>query len=483
MKTKKVKKLKIKKQVIFKSIAFFIIGLSCLVFLFFVRLELLPFKYLAMLFIVLLLIDFMMYFLLSKKNYKLRMIGSILSIFLIFFFSVLMYYQNATISFLHQISFLDIETEAYEVIVKNNSSYGSIKDLKSISYVDDRKGISKALKEVSKEKQLKETDLEDASKVIDSLLNNKVDAIIMEQEEANLYLEMIQDFRENYKIIKTISVDVQNERIMKDIKMTSTPFSVYLTGIDTYGKLNKVSRSDVNIVMTVNPKTAKILLISIPRDYYVQISGTTGLKDKLTHAGLKGVDVSMKTIENILETEIPYYVKINFTSLIDIVDSLEGIDVDNPFEFTAYYQEEDGKYVYYKFLEGQNHLDGKKALAYVRERYGLREGDIARARHQHQVIESMTRKLMSPTILTKYTDLLNSIEGNFATNISISSIKSLIEMQLEKNMKWEIESIVLTGSESKEKTAAFPDLYSSVIIPDDENISEIIKKINTLKEE
>ena len=344
-------------------------------------------------------------------------------------------------------------------------------------YVDDRKGVNKAVNDIDKQVKLTKNIVADNSNLFDALFNDDCEAALIEQGEYELYEEMNSDISSTLKVISTITVHVEGENITKDVKITQEPFSIYVTGIDTYGELTTVSRSDVNMVITVNPKTHQILLTSIPRDYYVSIAGSTGLKDKLTHAGLKGVDTSVKTIENLLEMDINYFLRINFTSLVEIIDAIGGVDVDNPFEFTADY-EENNEHVYYVFTKGSNHLNGKQALAYVRERYGLREGDIARARHQQQVLSAVIEKLSTSTILTKYSQILGSIEGNFTTNLSLANITGFIEWQLDSMPSWTIESMVLTGSDASRKTASMPNLYSSVMIPDEEAVQEAIQKIN-----
>jgi len=478
------KKRKLKKSVIFKSISLVAILFSIFFFIEFIRLGVLPIKYLLLLFVVLVLMDVGLFFCMSKKNYKLRLLGTVLSVLFMICYSIALSYQGATINFLKNISVLDIQTENYTIIVKKTSSYQEIKDLKNskISYVSNHEGITKVLKKIEEQAKFTTDIKTDNSALIEALENDKVDAILMEQEELNIYKEIDTDFKNEIRVLDTIEVSVEKKTIGKDVKITKEPFSVYVTGIDTFGKLTNVSRSDVNMIITVNPKTHKILLTSVPRDYYVQIDGTTGLKDKLTHAGLKGVDTSIKTLETLLETDINYYIRINFTSLIKIIDAIDGVDVDNPFEFTADYESEEES-VYYVFKKGMNHLNGEQALAYVRERYCLREGDVARARHQQQVIKGMVEKLTSPTILTKYTKILNSIEGNFATNLSLDSITSFIQKQLDENPHWTIENTVLSGTDSHELTAAFPDLYSAVMIPNEESVREAIDKINEIKEE
>ena len=415
----------------------------------------------------------------SRKNYKLRLTGTVLSIVLVVFFSVAMYYQNVTLNFFESIQFLNIQTENYYVVTSKMKSYDSIDDLadKRLVYVDDRKGVNKAVNDIDKQVKLTKNIVADNSNLFDALFNDDCEAALIEQGEYELYEEMNSDISSTLKVISTITVHVEGENITKDVKITQEPFSIYVTGIDTYGELTTVSRSDVNMVITVNPKTHQILLTSIPRDYYVSIAGSTGLKDKLTHAGLKGVDTSVKTIENLLEMDINYFLRINFTSLVEIIDAIGGVDVDNPFEFTADY-EENNEHVYYVFTKGSNHLNGKQALAYVRERYGLREGDIARARHQQQVLSAVIEKLSTSTILTKYSQILGSIEGNFTTNLSLANITGFIEWQLDSMPSWTIESMVLTGSDASRKTASMPNLYSSVMIPDEEAVQEAIQKIN-----
>ncbi len=477
----KKKKLKLKKAVIFKTLAFIISLMSIWIFVLFLRLNVLPIGYLLLIFLVLLGIDVGLYFLLSKKNSTCRMIGTFLAIGLFVFYYIGMNYQNVTLNFLHQLTFLNIQTEKYQVIVSSDSTLNSLNDLSShtVAYVKNREGASKAYDKISKKKEIVKKETDGVGALVTGFLQEELDIILLEQTEEELYNEISSEFRENHKVIDTVSVEVQKEDFKKDVKITQEPFSVYITGVDTYDGINSVARSDVNMIITVNPVTHKILLTSIPRDYYVKIDGdTTGLNDKLTHAGLQGVDVSIKTIENLLDMDINYYIKFNFTALTQVVDALGGIDVDSPFAFTANYEED--THIYYEFKKGINHLDGKQALAYVRERYSLREGDSARAKHQQQVVEAVVNKLTSSTILTKYGELLGSMEGNFATNFDFDTITSFAKMQLSEMPTWTIESQVLTGSDASMKTASIPNLYSSVMIPDEESVHSAISKINEL---
>ena len=182
------------------------------------------------------------------------------------------------------------------------------------------------------------------------------------------------------------------------VNVSEDPFSVYISGIDVYGDITQQSRSDVNIIATVNPKTKQILLVTTPRDYYVPIPGVSeGYPDKLTHAGTYGIATSMATLEELYDVDIPFYVRVNFTSLIEMVDTLGGIDVESDIAFTT--GEESGLVVEVK--EGTNHFNGQEALAFCRERHALAEGDNQRGKNQQAVIEAMLKKAMSPSILIK----------------------------------------------------------------------------------
>ncbi len=476
-----MKKKKIKKSVLFKGISLIVNIFSLVVFIFLIRLQMIPFKYLILLFVILLFLDGFLYFLMSRKNYRLRMFGTFLSILLVLSFSFIFYYQSVTENFLKNISFLNIQTETYYVLVLKESNYESLDDLssKEIDYLESKKGAQKAFQTLSKKVTLKDRPISNTTSLIERLKKGYTEAILMEKEEFNLYKEMNSSLSDDVRIIETLEVNYEKENIAKEVEITKEPFSVYITGIDTYGKLSSVSRSDVNMVVTVNPKTHQVLLTSIPRDYYVSVYGSENdLKDKLTHTGLKGVETTVKTIENLLETDINYYVRLNFTSLIKIVDAIGGITVDNPFLFTADYEEDE--HIYYVFKKGEIDLNGKQALAYVRERYNLREGDVARARHQQQVIKGIVNKVTSPTILIKYPEIIGSIEGNFTTNMSLDSIKSFMEWQLDNMPSWEIKTNVLAGVDDYQKTLSMPDLYSYVMMPSSSSISEAIQKIDEI---
>ena len=230
----------------------------------------------------------------------------------------------------------------------------------------------------------------------------------------------------------------QNHSSYEDIYVDGTkPFTFYISGLDSGGSINSSGRSDVNIVGAINPRTKKVTLVHIPRDAYVVLGGTGGYRDKLTHAGVLGINSSLGSVENLFGRDISTYAKVNFRSLINIVDTLGGITVYNPVAFSA------GGY---NFPVGNVRMNGNMALTYVRERKAFGGGDLARGQNQMRVIEAMIREALQPAILTNYNSLLNSVSNSVRTNLSSSAIAKIVQGQLASGGGWSFQSIGVTGS-------------------------------------
>lgn len=259
------------------------------------------------------------------------------------------------------------------------------------------------------------------------------------------------------------------------VPVTSSPFNVYISGIDVYGDIDQESRSDVNLIATINPNTHKILLTTTPRDYYVKIPGVSGdERDKLTHAGNYGVDVSMATLEELYDTKIPFYMRVNFTSVEEIVDVMGGIEVESELAFTT--SKAAGEVVEVK--EGMNHFNGKQALAFVRERKALASGDNQRGKNQQILLSALIKKACSPMILFHANKMIGSVAGNADTNLSEAQIKSLVRMQIERMEGWEIESVAAEGDDSGKKYCySYKGGPLYVSIPDEDSVETIQKKI------
>lgn len=239
---------------------------------------------------------------------------------------------------------------------------------------------------------------------------------------------------------KTPDADKQNKEL---ISTSVTPFVVYISGIDVRGDISTVSRSDVNIIMCVNPITKQIAMVTTPRDSYVQFPGVTGNSyDKLTHAGIYGKEcsTSIATMEKLFGVKVDYYIKVNFTSVINIVEALGGVTVHSDKDFV-----ETSSGYHYHYAEGDNFLNGNQTLAFSRERMAFADGDYQRGRNQLLAIQAILNKAMSPAILSAYSDILTEVEKNFETNMEMSEITELVKMQIADNAQWNFISYSVAG--------------------------------------
>lgn len=275
--------------------------------------------------------------------------------------------------------------------------------------------------------------------------------------ELYLQLEILATFK-----VKVTSSEAANADVTK-------PYIVYISGLDTYGAIDTTSRSDVNIMAVVNPRSHEILFVNTPRDYYVQLNGTTGLKDKLTHAGLYGVDMSVKTLENLYKVDINYNVKINFTSLEKVVDALGGIDVYSEYNFSS-----QG----YSFAVGKNSLNGKQALAFSRERYSFDGGDRTRGQNQMRVLAAIINKLSQPSVIVNYQNVLSAMSGLFQTNMSSDTTASLVRTQLNDAAKWTTSSMSVDGTGASEPTYSMGSQRLYVMVPNQASVDAAKAAIN-----
>lgn len=284
----------------------------------------------------------------------------------------------------------------------------------------------------------------------------------------------------SFYVLKTFGavISVSGEGQGNNINVNKEPYIAYISGIDVYGEIEKESRSDVNMLAVVNPKTEQILLVTTPRDYYVDIPGVTdGNKDKLTHAGLYGIEASMSTLEQLYDAKIDFHARVNFTSVIDMVDALGGIEVDSKHAFTT--SKAAGAVV--DIQEGKNKLNGEQALAFCRERKNLPDGDNERGKNQQRVIKGMLNKVMSPAILTGANGILNSVQKDAETNMSRGQIQSLIKRQLGGGVDWQVISVAAEGSPQKQYCYSYSAKPLYVSVPDQNSVAEITQLIQAVR--
>ena len=442
--------------------------LTLLFLIFIISTNMLPLKYLIGIFVVLLLFDVGLFFLLFKKKKKKNIIGYILGGILVVILFALFYYLNITLGFFKGFGTNKYKEENYLVLVLQDSSFQELTDITNIGYTSNElSNINEALNKLNEEITIENKEFENNALLFDSLINEEIDSVLIEESSMTLIYEQNEDYEGKFRTLYTINIKTEIE-ITKEADVTNQTFSIYISGIDSYGSIATVSRSDVNIVATINPKTKQILLISAPRDYYVQLRGTTGYKDKLTHAGLYGVETSVGTLEDLLDTDINYYFRVNFSSLEKIVDALGGVDVYSKYSFTS--SKATGGTYY--FSKGYNHMNGKQALSFSRERKALPGGDRARGINQQAVIDGIIRKATSPAIITGYSKILKSLTGTFQTNMSDSDIQKLIKMQLNDMASWNITSYNLDGTDASEYTYSYPTQELYVMKPLEETVTE-----------
>lgn len=322
--------------------------------------------------------------------------------------------------------------------------------------------------------ELKVKEYEAPLAMVDELKEGKLGAIILN----SAYLGIIADV-EDYEWVGTdlreltsVAHEVEEEETAAVPENVPETFIMYLSGIDTYGGVSARSRSDVNILAVVNTKTKNVLLLSTPRDYYVEYSVTGGAKDKLTHAGIYGVDASMDALQRLYGVNIDYYLRINFTGFMEIIDALGGIEVYSDYDFTVEPIKD--------YHQGYNQLTGIEALAFARERYSFEDGDYQRAKNQMEVIRAVIQKCASSSLLANYSSVMDAVAGSFETNMPKDQIAALVKMQLSDMAQWNITSYTVSGNSMYAQTYSMPgqDLY--VIEPDAATIEEAKRLIGEI---
>lgn len=460
----------------FKLIAFAYVVITIIFYIAILKLNLLPGWVITIFTIAEIVFTLAMVIGLVKrhKTYKLTIISLIIILFVSGIYIYVTNYALATISFLGDVFKEAKETDEYYLIVRKDSSYAKIEDIKDknvhfFQVVDDVKS------EVTKKVRITLVNQENLLDLGNKLLDKNVDVILTSATQYSMLGDEIKNFRESTKILYTIKHEVQTntkaEETGSKYSVKSGKFNVYISGIDTSGSISNVARSDANILMTINTDTHEALLTSIPRDYYVTLH-SYGAKDKLTHSGIYGINETVKTVEDLLDTDINYYVRVNFTTVIKLVDKLGGIDVYSDYSFTTSDK-------LYTFKKGYNHMNGEEALRFSRERYAFAGGDNQRVKNQQHVIEAIMKKVLnSTTLLTKYTDILDSLKGSFQTNIAQDDISSLVKDQINNMSSWTIKSNSLTGTGASSSTYSMGSTKLYVMVPNSTSVTSAKEKID-----
>lgn len=378
------------------------------------------------------------------------------------------------------------ETASYSeiemrVVVPSNSSVNDVSDLTSVQAPTDADGsnINELLSHIKSEKgvDLATEKVDSYQAAYENLVNGSSQAMVFNSAYSSLLEMSYENYQSNLKTIYSykIKTSIKDEAKAHD----SNVFNIYISGIDTYGSISTVSRSDVNLILTVNMNTHKILMTETPRDAYVKIpDGGADQYDKLTHAGIYGVETSEKTLENLYGITIDYYARLNFDSFLKLIDALGGVTVYNDQAFTALMNKKE-------YPVGNIELtSGEDALAFVRERYSLEHGDYDRGNNQMKVIQAILNKMTSLKSVSNYSTIISNVQDSIQTDMKLDTMMKLVNGQLDSGKKFTITSqeVTGTGSTGELTSYAMPTASLYMIQLDDASVAKASQAIKDVME-
>lgn len=430
-----------------------------------------------------------------------RKVGWVYSTFifvLLGIFSFYLFRTNAALLRLIEPSGKDASSAQISVVVKRGSRAESLTDLKGKRFGTqasiDAEHMEEVLESLSQhyDGDMQTLAYQSYMEAAYGLFDGRVDAMLLNEAYRAMLAEEFPRFNEETLVLdsyeykrETSTADHRGDSALQNLEVSKQPFIVYISGNDGYGAISEAGRSDVNILMAVNPTTRKILLTTTPRDYYVTLPFAPDYKDKLTHAGIYGIETSMSVLEELYDIQISYYARINFSGFQEVVDALGGVDVYSDYAFTA---NVDGETT--TFHEGVNYgVTGAEALRFVRERYAFVEGDFQRGRNQMHMINAVIDKATSPAIIVSYLDLMDSLASAVATNMPKEKMMDLVNFQLEDKPEWDMSSQAAEGwpdSAPCYSSWGYDDagnlIERSVVIPNEESVAACREKIYALLE-
>ena len=450
------------------------------------KLDILPFKYLFMINIILILLvlyDFTSQF--TKSHILGKLISVMLSCLILFTYLFAAKFDSV----LDKLGAANVEIDIVDVCVLSSDKAQNLNDAANykfaINSTASNANINTSIESISSEtgKTIKPTEYTNWSNLVNALYDNKnVQAIVINHSMMSIISQEFPDFEDSIKIIKTYEYKEKVELDASNVNVKRDPFIIYVSGISSDDgedtKLASKALSDVNILAVINPETKQVLLVTTPRDSYIKISNSSGVTgyDKLAHAGSYGVDKSIEALENLYGINIDYYVKINFAGSQAVIDALGGITIESEIEFTNGWE---AAPVSYHFVQGANECDGEKAIAFARERKAFAAGDFQRGRNQTAVIKGIIQKATSPAILTRYSAVMDTVSDMFLTNIPSSAISDLVKLQLSNSTPWNIQTYSISGKTDEYRHLEVSNVYgASIVLPYEEDISTATKLMN-----
>ncbi|MBO6165992.1 MAG: LCP family protein [Eubacterium sp.] len=409
--------------------------------------KLVPFKIMVVVAVVLALLPIIV--VIMMKGRKSAIAGMLLSVIVSGVLCYGIYFITSTNRALDDVTGNKVEVEQINVYVSADDPIDSINSAVDSGYVfgiirnSDQEGINNVINQINGDlgKEITTAEFDSVYDLAVAFESNQIQSFIINSGMIGLLesSEQYENYSSRLKVILEKEVESQIVEKVEEAPFDKNRFCMYISGIDTFGSVNIKSRSDVNIIAVINIETRTMLLISTPRDYYVEFPNLGNRKDKLTHAGVFGIDTSMGTLEHLYDIDLSYYVRMNFTGFKAIIDELGGIDVYCENGFTGI----DGDV----FEAGENHLDGERALAFARERMAFLEGDRMRGNNQMTVIKAVFEKLQSSEFLSNYASIMDSLSGTFQTDMSKEEVGELVQRQLSDMKGWNIYSYSVSGSD------------------------------------
>lgn len=373
-------------------------------------------------------------------------------------------------------SYSEIEMK---VVVPANSSISDVSELTNVQAPTsaDESNINALIANIKSEKGVELTvdPVDSYQSAYENLINGSSQAMVLNSSYSSLLELSYNDYESNLKTIYTYKI----KKAIEDTAKTTDKnvFNIYISGIDTSGAVSTVSRSDVNLILTVNMNTHKILMTTTPRDSYVRIpDGGADHYDKLTHAGIYGIETSVKTLENLYDIPINYYARLNFTSFVKLINALGGVTVYNDQAFTSLHGN-------YNFGVGNINLtSGEEALGFVRERYSLEHGDYDRGNNQLKVIQAIVEKLTSFQSVSNYSDVISTLQDSIQTNMPLNTMMSLVNEQLDsgKTFIFSSQEVTGTGSTGQLTSYAMPNASLYMIQLDDASVAKASQAIKNV---
>lgn len=463
---------------------------ACIFCLVAVRAGVLPTKYLMPMLLIIVVVSALLcvWLILGKVHRGRKIAALVMTCVLIPCYTFGAEYLTSTNSFFKAVTTVKTQTIKFYVVVPEDSDAEQASDLSGTAVgtvTSARGGYGQARNHLRKDaskikfesvvdlKSLGENLLDDTSGMVNTEEENDYDAILVSAANYEAICDQSEDFKSRTKVIAKYKVKIESEDLSKNVDVTKDSFNIYISGLDTKGKISETSRSDVNMIVTVNPKKHWILLTTIPRDYHIRLVDMGNAKDKLTHTGIYGIKTTLSSVEDLTGVEINYYIKVNYTTVLEFIDSVGGIDVNSEYEFDGVGFE--GNYHYKK---GMNHLNGEQALAFARNRSSFNDGDVQRNRNQAIVMEAILKKAtQSSTILKNYSKILNSLKDYMELNFSSQEIKSLVRMQLSSGAKWTIKKQSLTGNDTMSTCYSSGSYQVYVMEPDRTVVKKAVNNI------